>query len=66
MSGNKISKNTFVMTSPSTLPADLIKFSPFQENITGTVINLAKSSSKPSDQAAAQFSKFFDLQDQSP
>ena len=66
MSGNKISKTTFVMTSPSSLPADFLEYSTFQGNITGTVINLAKSSSKPSDQAAAQFSKFFDLQDQSP
>jgi len=66
MSGNKISKTTFVMTSPSSIPADLLEYSTFEGNVIGTIINLVKLSSKPSDQAAAQFSKFFDLQDQSP
>lgn len=66
MSGNKLSRVTFVMTSPIAPPAALIEYATPQGNFTGTVINLAKSSSKPSDQAAAQFSKFFDLQDQSP
>jgi hypothetical protein len=66
MSGNKISRVTFVMTSPIAPPAALIKYATPQGNFTGTVINLVKSSAKPSDQAAAQFSKFFDLQDQSP
>ena len=71
---NRISKATFVFTRPTSLsridsypvrPGDENLIS-FQGNITGTILNLAKSSSKPSDQAAAQFSKFFDLQDQSP
>ena len=74
-SANRISKATFVFTSPLSLsklnsgeivrPGDENIIS-FQGNITGTILNLVKSTAKPSDQAAAQFSKFFDLQDQSP
>lgn len=73
-SANRISKATFVFTLPTSLsrldsypvrPGDENMIS-FQGNITGTILNLVKSTSKPSDQAAAQFSKFFDLQDQSP
>ena len=73
-SANRISKATFVFTSPLSLsrigsgevrPGDENIIS-FQGNITGTILNLVKSSAKPSDQAEAQFSKFFDLQDQSP
>jgi len=71
---NRITKATFVFTSPLSLskigsgevrPGDENMIS-FQGNITGTILNLVKSSAKPSDQAATQFSKFFDLQDQSP
>jgi len=71
---NRISKATFVFTRPTSLsridsypvrPGDENLIS-FQGNITGTILNLVKSTAKPSDQAAAQFSKFFDLQDQSP
>lgn len=73
-SASTITKATFVVTQPTSLsslsggtvrPGDenLIGF---QGNITGTVLNLSKSTAKPSDQAAAHFSKFFDLQDQSP
>ena len=73
-SANRISKATFVFTLPTSLsrldsypvrPGDENLIS-FQGNITGTILNLVKSTAKPSDQAAAQFSKFFDLQDQSP
>lgn len=73
-SANRISKATFVFTSPLSLsklgsgevrPGDENMIS-FQGNVTGTILNLVKSTAKPSDQAAAQFSKFFDLQDQSP
>ena len=73
-SANRISKATFVFTLPTSLsrldsypvrPGDENLIS-FQGNITGTILNLSKSAAKPSDQAAAQFSKFFDLQDQSP
>ena len=74
-SANRISKATFVFTRPTSLsridnsypvrPGDENLIS-FQGNITGTILNLVKSTAKPSDQAAAQFSKFFDLQDQSP
>ena len=73
-SANRISKATFVFTSPLSLsrigsgevrPGDENLIS-FQGNITGTILNLVKSTAKPSDQAKAQFSKFFDLQDQSP
>ena len=71
---NRISKATFVFTLPTSLsrldsrpvrPGDENLIS-FQGNVTGTILNLSKSAAKPSDQAAAQFSKFFDLQDQSP
>ena len=73
-SANRISKATFVFTQPTSLsridsypvrPGDENLIS-FQGNITGTILNLVKSTGKPSDQAAAQFSKFFDLQDQTP
>jgi hypothetical protein len=73
-SANRISKATFVFTLPTSLsrldsypvrPGDENLIS-FQGNITGTILNLVKSTAKPSDQAKAQFSKFFDLQDQSP
>jgi hypothetical protein len=72
-SANRISKATFVFTLPTSLsrldsypvrPGDENLIS-FQGNITGTILNLVKSTAKPSDQAKAQFSKFFDLQDQS-
>lgn len=74
LSGNRITKATFVLTQPTSLsrldsypvrPGDENLIS-FQGNITGTVLNVVKSSAKPSDQGPAQFSKFFDLQDQSP
>lgn len=74
LSANRITKATFVVTSPTSLsridsypvrPGDENLIS-FQGNITGTVLNIVKSSAKPSDQGPAQFSKFFDLQDQSP
>ena len=75
-SANRITKATFVFTSPLSLskigsgesvvrPGDENMIS-FRGNITGTILNLVKSKAKPSDQAVAQFSKFFDLQDQSP
>ena len=73
-SANRITKATFVFTLPTSLsrldsypvrPGDENLIS-FQGNITGTILNLVKSKAKPSDQAVAQFSKFFDLQDQSP
>lgn len=73
-SANRITAASFVLTQPTSLsridsypvrPGDENLIS-FQGNITGTVLNIVKASGKPSDQAAAQFSKFFDLQDQSP
>jgi len=71
MAGGMLKKVSFVATQPTDLSqmqnagleASLISL---QGNITGTVLNISKSIAKPSDQAAAQFSKFFDLQDQSP
>jgi len=74
LSANRITKATFVLTQPTSLsrlgsspvrPGDENLIS-FQGNITGTVLNIVKSTAKPSDQGPAQFSKFFDLQDQSP
>lgn len=74
MAGAKIGKMTFVLPRPTTLPSldgsasrpEDEKLISFEGSITGTVINLVKSTGKPSDQAAAQFSSFFDLQDQTP
>lgn len=73
-SANKITQATFVVTQPTSLsrldsypvrPGDENLIS-FQGNIKGTVLNIVKSTAKPSEQATAKFSKFFDLQDQSP
>ena len=75
ISGKNLKRATFVVTSPTTAsrllpdvpvrPGDRNLIS-FQGNITGAVLNIVKSTSKPSDQGPAQFDKFFDLQDQSP
>ena len=74
LSRDRISRATFVVTSPTSRSS--LDWSPVrpgdeslissQGNITGTVLNIVKSTSKPGDQGPAQFDKFFDLQDQSP
>ena len=74
MAGNNLKQASFVVSEPTSLPRiDNYPVRPgdeklisFQGNMTGMVLNIVKSVAKPSDQAAAQFSKFFDLQDQSP
>lgn len=74
LSRDRISRATFVVTSPTSLSSlDSSPPRPGDENLifsqgnsTGTVLNIVKSTSKPSDQGPAQFDKFFDLQDQSP